>query len=69
MVWILSQLEGDGSALTDLADVSSLAKMGSPGRVDQAQLRAQQEAHEREMEEELEKQAARMQSEHFLGQK
>jgi hypothetical protein len=46
MVWILSQLESDvgGNILTD-AD----SKSGSSGE----QLRAQQQAHERELEEEL----------------
>ena len=64
MVWILSQLEGDGTALTDLAGGKALSVMGSPTRDGHAQLRAQQEAHEREMEEELERQAARLQAEH-----
>ena len=40
MVWILSQLEGDGTALTDMAtDAKSLAALGSPrGSGEQAQL-------------------------------
>ena len=61
MVWILSQLEGDGSALTDLSDAKLNA---SPGGARADQLRAQQEAHEREMDEELERQASRLQAEH-----
>ena len=64
MVWILSQLEGDGTALADMADLKSLSAAGSPGRVGQEQLKAQQEAHERELEEELEKQTARLKREH-----
>ena len=57
MVWILSQLESDvgGNILTD-AD----SKSASSGE----QLRAQQQAHERELEEELERQAARLRAAH-----
>ena len=61
MVWILKQLENDGSALSDLGD--SLAA-GSPGKPAAKLAQAQQEAHDREIEEELERQARRMQATH-----
>ena len=61
MVWILSQLEGDGSALTDMADLK-LGMAGGGPKGDE--LRAQQEAHERELEEALERQAKRLKAEH-----
>ena len=50
MVWILSQLEGDGTALADMADLKSLAAVapGSRGGTLDSQLRAQREAHERD---------------------
>ena len=66
MVWILSQLEGDGTALADMADLKSLAAVapGSRGGTLDSQLRAQREAHERQMEEELQRQHRQLSSDH-----
>ena len=67
MVWILSQLEGDGSALIDMADLKlggGLPEGSAGGANLEAQLRAQQEAHDRELEEELARQESRLQADH-----
>ena len=45
MVWILSQLEGDGTALTDLAGGKALSVMGSPTRDGHAHVRDQPARH------------------------
>ena len=59
MVWILSQLEGDGTALAELADakVNSIKSDLMMNSVGAEHEEARQEAHEREMNLQLERPA------------